>query len=147
MHKNDQPASFGDRGTRHAVNVFVFRYTADGPEYLLLQSGPKQESLWRPIVRPIAFREDLRRTALEAVKQQTGFRRACELFAPAPGIVEDIGDLRLVEWPMAFLPHQDLPHPPENMRAEWWDFPHAMAHLGLSSHRQNLLQLHWRLCA
>ena len=147
MRNNNLPAELGDLGCRHAVNVFVFRQCALGPEYLLLRNRKQADGLWRPVVRPISHREGFRLAAMDAVREQVGLRKAFDFFLPASGVVDYIGDLQLVEWPIAFRPQKEAPRLSDGLCAKWWNFDTAMKQLGLSAHRQNLLQLHWKICA
>ena len=144
------PADFGDRGLRHEVNVFVYRLVAGGPEYLLLQGRPRIEQSWRPVTGAVAWDEDLRHAALRSARAETGLRRAWDLLAPAPGLVEEVGDLRLVEWPFGLQAAPGWLGPRDgrgDAAFDWCGFEQALDALGRSLHRQNLLQLHLRLAA
>lgn len=147
---NLHPAELGDGGLRHEVNVFVYRYRTGGPEYLLLHPHPRQEALWRPVVGPVDLDEDLRHAALRSTRAQTGLAQPWDIVSPAAGLTEEVGDLRLVEWPFGCEARPGWAGPRRNVPlAEWhWcDFPQALNLLGRSLHRQNLLQLHLRLAA
>ena len=145
-----RPDDFGDRGLRHEVNVFVYRLEQAAPEYLLLRATPRLEQSWRPVVGAVDWDEDLRHAALRQARAETGLLRAWDLVAPAPGLVEEVGDLRLIEWPFGL---QAAPgwHGPRDGRGDaafdWCGFEQALDVLGRSLHRQNLLQLHLRLAA
>lgn len=145
-----QPSDFGEQGIRHEVNVFVFRRAATGPEYLLLRPSAQPDSLWRPVVQAVGHHEDLSLAARRAVRREVGLTEAFDLLIPAPGVEEDIGDLHLVGWPVGFCLRRS--HLLERAQARaaqlgWMNFDQALHHLGLSVHRQNLLQLHWQLAA
>ena len=145
-----QPAEFGDEGLRHEVNVFVYRYGTAGPEYLLLHPHPRQDAIWRPVVGTVDLDEDLRHAALRRVRAETGLEQAWDLVLPAAGLVEDLGDLRLVEWPFGCEARPGWPGPRGHASLAAWDwvvFDQALTILGRSLHRQNLLQLHLRLAA
>lgn len=148
-----RPAEFGDAGLRHEVNVFVYRYGPEGPQYLLLHPQPQPEAQWRPVVGAVDLGETLRRAALRRVRLETGLDRAWDLVLPAPGLVEEVGDLRLVEWPFGCQARPGWAGPqPRADRGqladwEWCGFEQALAIIGRSLHRQNLLQLHLRLAA
>jgi len=146
MRNNSLPAELGDLGCRHAVNVFVFRQCARGPEYLLLRNREQTDGLWRPVVRTISYREGFRLAATDAVREQVGFRKAFDFFLSASGVVDYIGDMQLVEWPIALRKQKEALRLSDGLRAKWWNFNTAMKQLGLSAHRQNLLQLHWQIC-
>jgi len=145
-----RPAEFGDEGLRHEVNVFVYRYGTDGPEYLLLHPQPHQDGFWRPVIGAVDLDEDLRHAALRRVRLETGLEQAWDLVIPAAGLVEDLGDLRLVEWPFGCEARPGWPGPRlRDPRTAWnWaSFERALDILSRSLHRQNLLQLHLRLAA
>lgn len=145
-----QPSDFGDQGVRHEVNVFVFRQVAARPEYLLLRTSPQPDSLWRPVVQAIGHHEDLTLAARRAVRREVGLTQAFDLVLPAPGVEEDVGDLQLIGWPVGYsLRHAPTLDPGRAQAAalDWMSFEQAMQQLGLSVHRQNLLQLHWQLAA
>ncbi len=149
-HSRFQPDDFGDTGVRHEVNVFVYRYGDYGPEYLLLRPRPQVDSLWRPVVSAIGHDQDLRRAAVLAVRGEVGLDRPYDLVCPAAGIAEEIGDLKLVDWPVGyFLRDPQLPKLTATGGADtlWMGFRRALHQLGLSVHRQNLLQIHWGLAA
>lgn len=145
-----RPAEFGDEGLRHEVNVFVYRYGTDGPEYLLVHPHPRQDALWRPVVGTVDLHEDLRHAALRNLRVETGLERAWDLVAPAAGLVREVGDLRLVEWPFGCEARPGWAGPRVHGPLAAWDwapFERALDILGRSLHRQNLLQLHLRLAA
>lgn len=144
------PADFGDRGLRHEVDVFVYRFGAEGPEYLLLRREPRHEEAWQPVTGSVGWHEDLRRAALRQVRAELGLDYAHDLVAPPAGSVEEIGDLRLVHWPIGFqLARGAEPQrTPERVLAlQWAVFAAALAALANGAHRRNLLQLHLRLAA
>jgi hypothetical protein len=144
------PSDLGDQGVRHEVNVFVFRDSLSGPQYLLLRPSRQPDSLWRPVVRAVDHAEDLAHAARRAVRMEVGLTDPFDLVLPAPGVEEEVGDLQLVGWPVGFALRHD---PRLDARADgpaqwgWMDFSRALQELGLSVHRQNLLQLHWQLAA
>lgn len=144
-----QPSDFGDQGIRHEVNVFVFRESGGGPEYLLVRQSAQPDSLWRPVVRAVGHHEDLRHAARTAVYQEVGLSRAFDLLIPAPGIEEDVGDLHLVGWPVGFRLRRAGDGVIKQGPAQhcWMQFHDALGELGLSVYRQNLLQLHWGVSA
>jgi hypothetical protein len=145
-----QPDDLGDLGVRHEVNVFVYRNSRKGLEYLLLRPNHRAESLWRPVVQAVGLDQDLRAAAILAVRVETGLDRAFDLHLPASGVQEDIGDLHLVGWPIGYRlrdPRTRITGRPELASLDWMDFEQAMQQIGLSVHRQNLLQLHWQLVA
>lgn len=145
-----QPSDFGEQGIRHEVNVFVFRKSPTGPEYLLLRPSAQPDSLWRPVVQAVGHHEDLSLAARRAVRREIGLTEAFDLLLPAAGVEEDIGDLHLVGWPVGFCLRHRARLERANTRAAqlgWMDFTQALNYLGLSVHRQNLLQLHWQLAA
>lgn len=150
MNPPFRPADLGDLGIRHEVNVFVFRVTASGLEYLLLRTRPRQEAMWRPVVRRVDLDEDLFRAAVRGVQHETGLDHAFDLLAPAPGLIHYQGDLQLVEWPLGFRVRNPEVHLRRRQRlaaVAWQGFDAALKALGMPTHRQNLLQLHWRLSA
>ncbi|NQU49877.1 MAG: hypothetical protein HQ519_14590 [Planctomycetes bacterium] len=158
MHSRFHPDDFGDHGLRHEVNVFVYRDSSEGLEYLLLRPQPSADSLWRPVVRVIQFHQDLRQAAVTAVRDEIGLANPFDLHCPALGIEEDVGDLHLVGWPVGFrLRKSSMAIPTGGVtraadakqvaQMGWMDFQTALHALGLSQHRQNLLQLHWQLAA
>ena len=61
-----RPSDLGEQGVRHEVNVFVFRRSPEGPEYLLLRPSTQPDSLWRPVVQAIGHHEDLSGAARRA---------------------------------------------------------------------------------
>lgn len=144
------PADFGDHGLRHEVDVFVYRFGAQGPEYLLLLREPRHEEFWRPVTGCIAWDEDLRRAALRRVRAELGLAHAHDLVAPPAGLLEEVGDLRLVHWPVGFQLGYGVEPPCAAGRAlalQWAEFAAALAALGNRAHRGNLMQLHLRLAA
>ncbi len=150
MDSRYQPDDFGDGGLRHEVNVFVYRCAPDGPEYLLLRPRPASDSLWRPVVKPIQYHQDLRAAAVTAVHAEIGLVSAFDLQCPALGVEEDVGDLHLVGWPVGFRlrnARAAVSPPKELAEFGWMSFNQALHTIGLSVHRQNLLQLHWKLAS
>jgi hypothetical protein len=150
MSSHFQPDDLGDGGLRHEVNVFVYRSSGRGLEYLLLRPQPSADSLWRPVVRAIQYHQDLRQAAVTAVHEEIGLGNPFDLQCPALGIEEDVGDLHLVGWPVGFRlrsPRVVMPKKRQLAQVGWMDFQGALHALGLSVHRQNLLQLHWQLAA
>ena len=150
MLRRFAPAQFGDLGLRHEVHVFLYRYSGQGPEYLLLRAAPTQEQVWRPVVGPVDWDEDLRHAALRQVRIETGLTQAFDLVAPPTGLVQDLGDLKLVQWPVGFQVASPSVEP--RLRGgltewDWCSFQQALHILDASLFRQNLLQLHFQLAA
>lgn len=146
-HREDD---FGALGTRHAVDVFVYRFGPSGPEYLLLMPEPRQEECWRPVTGTVGWHEDLRRAAMRQVRSEVGLLYPHDLVAPGAGLLEEIGDLRLVHWPFGFQwsRAQVEPRPGEGYAAwRWSAFPRALDDLGNGAHRRILVALHLRLAA
>jgi ADP-ribose pyrophosphatase YjhB (NUDIX family) len=144
------PAEFGQMGLRHAVDVFVYRFGPGGPEYLLLISEPRREESWRPVTGAVGWDEDLRRAALRRVRAEVGLDYPHDLVLPAAGLLEEIGDLRLVHWPFGFQLAAPACEPrPRNHLAgwQWTPFAGALDVLASSTHRRNLVALHLRLAA
>ncbi|MDA1260481.1 MAG: NUDIX domain-containing protein [Planctomycetota bacterium] len=144
------PAEFGDLGLRHEVDVFVYRFGAVGPEYLLLRHEPQHEEAWRPVTGSVGLNEDLRRAAMRRVRAELGLDYAHDLVAPPSGLLEEIGDLQLVHWPVGFQLARgaELLRPQEHVTAlQWAVFAAALEALNNGAHRRNLLQLHLRIAA
>lgn len=144
------PADFGDLGLRHEVDVFVYRFGADGPEYLLLRQLPQHEESWRPVTGSVDWHEDLRRAAMRRVRAELGLDYAHDLIAPPTGLLEEVGDMQLVHWPVGFqlALGSEILRPQENVTAiQWAVFGGALQALANGAHRRNLLQLHLRLAA
>lgn len=144
------PADLGELGIRHEVHVFVYRVAERGLEYLLLQPHPRQEAIWRPVVQAVHLHEDLFKAAVKGVRYQTGLDYAFDLVAPAPGLIHYQGDLQLVEWPLGYMvrdPNVAVRIRDRLAAASWRPFDEALRTLDAETHRQNLLQLHWRLLA
>jgi hypothetical protein len=142
------PAEFGDLGQRHEVNVFVFRVTESGLEYLLLQPPPRQEAVWRPVVRSVGLGEDLAAAALRGVREETGLDRPFDLVAVDPAPLQELGDLQLVDWPFGFQVRDPLCPVRDGGRFagfRWQRFDDALRAMPVAVHRQNLMQVHWRL--
>jgi len=144
------PADFGDLGLRHEVDVFVYRFGSGGPEYLLLRPEPRHEMAWQPVTGCVEWHEDLRGAALRRVRLEVGLDYPSDLLAPAPGLLEEVGDLRLVHWPFGFqiAPAESGPRLRGRFIAwQWSAFGPALESLQSGAHRRNLLQLHLRLAA
>lgn len=141
---------FGALGTRHAVDVFVYRFGPAGPEYLLLMPEPRQEEFWRPVTGTVGWHEDLRGAALRRVRSEVGLQSPHDFVAPGAGLLEEIGDLRLVHWPFGFqwTPAQVEPRlDPRYAAWRWAAFGRALDDLGNGAHRRILIALHLRLAA
>lgn len=150
MSRRFSPAQFGDLGQRHEVHVFLYRYSSRGPEYLLLQAAPTAEKVWRPVVGPVDWDEDLRHAALRQAYVETGLSQAYDFISPATGLIQDIGDLQLVQWPVGVQVGSPRMQPQLRGPVAGWDwcpFDQALKILDASLHRQNLLQLHFQLAA
>jgi hypothetical protein len=150
MDSRFRPDDLGDLGVLHEVNVFVFRVTPRGLEYLLVQPRPRQEAVWRPVIEAVDLQDDLFRAAVRGVRSETGLDYAFDLVAPAPGLLHHQGDLQRIEWPFGYRLRD--PNMPVRCREQlaafsWQGFDDALRTLGMETHRQNLLQLHWRLLA
>ena len=135
---------------RHEVNVFVFRVGGRGVEYLLLQPRPRHEAVWRPVVHPVRLDEDLHRAALRGVRAETGIDRPFDLVPSDAGLLQIIGDLQLVGWPFGFQvrdPNVEVRERRSLAGSVWRGFDEALRLMASEAHRQNLLQLHWKLVA
>ncbi len=150
MDRRFLPEDFGDQGTRHEVNVFVFRVQDRGMEYLLLQPQPQHDGVWRPVVNTVRLEEDLEHAVLRSVRQETGLEFPFDLLQGKCPPVHDCGDLQLVGWPFAFqtrTPEVVVRSHAGLADCEWTRFEDAMRLLTDDMHRQSLLQLHWELAA
>lgn len=145
-----RPADFGDLSLRHEVHVFLYRYASGDPEYLLLRGAPRPQPRWRPAVGPVGWEEDLRQAALRVARRETGVARPADLIAPPTGLLEEVGDLRLIQWPVGLqVAHAvQARHLTETgAAATWCPFREALQALDAPLQRQNLLQLHLVLAA
>lgn len=149
-HSRWIPADFGEVGMRHEVDVFVYRFGPAGPEYLLLMPEPRHDASWRPVTGQVAWNEDLRHAALRGVRSEIGLDYPHDLVAPAAGLMEEIGDLRLVRWPFGFQLQQleSDPRPRGRIAAwQWTAFAAALDAMRNGAHRRNLVAVHLRLAA
>jgi len=106
--------------------------------------------VWRPVANPVLLEEDLRAAALRAVRAEIGYPAIAALLSSPAAPPADIGDLRLIGWPFALLLRRptELTHlSPKLAALRWEGFENALRLLAAPRHRQNLLQVHWRLSA
>ena len=130
----------------HRIRVFVVRFAAGQPDYLLLRSTQDIESFWTPIHGPIGFGEQLETAIRREVLDDTGLTRPRELIdlqMPARWIV---GDEEIIEWNSGFRiapAHTDLRLDPSRWADfRWASFPNAYPSLELENDRAAIMRLH-----
>lgn len=131
---------------RHRICVFVFRFEAGEPDYLLLRSAQGIEGFWTPIHGPIGFGEKLETAIRREVVEDTGLGRPRELIdlkMPARWVV---GDEEVIEWNFGFraaLTSETLQLDPDRWADyRWASFSDAYPSLELEYDRAAIMRLH-----
>jgi len=130
----------------HRVRVFVYRFQAGSPQYLLLRSAQGIESFWTPVHGPIGFGEQLESAIRREVAHDTGLGKPSELIdlqMPARWLV---GDEEIIEWNYGFHTkpvQRDLVLDSERwVDFRWAVFPDAYPSLELENDRAAIMRLH-----
>lgn len=128
----------------HRIKVFVFRFRAAQPDYLLLRAA-SSESFWGPIQGPLGFGEQLETAIRREVHDDIGISRPLDVLdLQMPGRW-DLGDEQVIEWTFGFrtLPDRlDLQLSPRWSAHRWATFTDAYPSLELEPDRAALLRLH-----
>ena len=128
----------------HRIRVFVYRFAAGRPDYLLLRSDQGIESFWTPIHGPIGFGEKLETAIRREVMDDIGIGRPKELIdlqMPARWVV---GDEEVIEWNFGFgaPAGSDLQLAKRWADYRWAAFPDAYPSLELEIDRAAIMRLH-----
>ena len=135
---------------RHRVKVFVYRYGAAVPDYLLLRGNCGIESFWGPIHGEIGFGEKLESAIRRSVMEDIGLGRPVELLdlrCPNRWLV---GDEEIIEWSFGYRTPPD--RCPRHLDPRWSDyrwagFGAAYPALELEDDRAAIMRLHTMLGA
>ena len=136
----------------HRIRVFVYRYQAAEPTYLLLRSARGGiESLWTPLHGPLGFGEKLESAIRREVMDDTGLGRPMELIDLEMPSRWLLGDEEVIEWNFGFRaqPPSEDPHLDEQRWVDfrWTPFQEAYPSLELDNDRAALMRLHTMLHA
>ena len=130
----------------HRIRVFVYRYSARQPSYLLLRSVQGIESFWTPIHGPLGFGEKLEAAIRREVMDDTGIGKPAELIdlqMPARWLV---GDEEIIEWNFGFQAATRHAEPQLDPRRwadfRWATFSEAYPSLELEMDRAAIMRLH-----
>jgi len=134
----------------HRIRVFVYRFNAGRPDYLLLRAA-QMESFWTPIHGPIGFGEKLETAIRREVMDDIGLARPAELIDLQMPTRWLVGDEEVVEWVFGF----HAPAPESGLRLDesrwaafrWVQFTDAYPSLELEYDRAAIMRLHARLHA
>ncbi|MCB9914086.1 MAG: NUDIX domain-containing protein [Planctomycetes bacterium] len=130
---------------QHRVRLFLYRFDARGPSYLLLRRSEGVNPTWGPVDGPIQFHEQIETAIHREVCQDVGL--------PAPRQVVDLqmpqhwllGDEEVIEWSYGVqVPAVDdrLVLEPRWSEGRWAQFSQAYAQLCLELDRAAVTRLH-----
>lgn len=137
----------------HRVRVFVFQLMGGDIKFLLLRHKPTTEWPLGPVVGTVEPAEQMQRTVLRQVSEETGLRKPVHLIEISQPGKELFGDMGLVEWPFAWqagLPSDELieVHPGPNVgEFAWMGFEEAYHQVETEIDRHTIMQLRLDLCA
>jgi len=138
----------------HQVRVFVFRFTVDRVEYLLLRRRPRTENTLGPIKGPVGIDEHLQDAVLREVREETGIVRPVHLIDLDHASTFVVGDQGLVQWEFGYqVPDlrvhtaPDILPGPKIAETLWTGFERAFKTLELPEDRSTLVRLQMMLKA
>lgn len=136
----------------HEIRVFVFRYQAGRPDFLLLRRRPRVENELGPVHGPVELSEHLRDAVIREVREETGLIRPAHLIDLDHASKLVVGDEGLIQWEFGYqAPETDVEtrlHPgPEVAEAHWLPFEGAFQHLPNPEDRSALIRLQMLLQA
>jgi len=134
----------------HRVKVFVYRYEATRPQYLLLRGDQGIESFWSPVHNQIGWGEKLETAIRRGVMDDTGLglpKRVLDLEMPERWC---LGDEEVVEWNYGF--HTDALDEQLELSTRWADFrwsafERAFSRLEMDHDRAAITRLHTLLAS
>lgn len=138
------------RELQHRIKIFVYRFAAAAPNYLLLKPDQGIEALWGPLQGQLGFGEKLESAIRRKVQEDVGLDRTGQLLdLEMPGRWT-LGDEEVIEWTFGFRTLADLE--PERVRDHWsahrWaPFQDAYSSLGLEPDRAAMMRLHTKVLA
>lgn len=135
---------------QHRIKVFVYRFEAASPHYLLLKPDQGIEALWGPLQDELGFGEKLDAAIRRRVHEQMGLDPTGKLMdLEMPGRWT-LGDEEIVEWTFGFRAEGRLRKElvDEAWAAHRWaKFQDAYYSMGLQPDREAAMRLHTRVLA
>jgi len=132
----------------HRIRVFVYRYHATQPNYLLLRAA-QMESFWTPIHGPIGFGEQLVSAIRREVMDDIGLARPSRLIDLEMPTRWQLGDEETIEWVFGFHAQPTAGDLRVDQRRwcdfRWVQFPEAYPSLELEYDRAAIMRLHTML--
>ncbi len=129
----------------HRIKVFVYRLTAEEPDYLILKPDQGIEALWGPIQGELDFGEKLEQAIRRKVLDDTGMNPPGQLVDLEMPNRWSLGDEEIVEWTFGYhsLTHLDPDRLSRNWSAHrWMEFAAAYPVLGFDDDRAAITRLH-----
>lgn len=83
---------------QHWIKVFLYRFQARTPDYLLLKGDKGLESSWGPIEGPVGFGEKLETAIQREVRDDVGILRATDLVDLQVPTHWLVGDEEVIVW-------------------------------------------------
>lgn len=130
---------------QHRVKVFVYRFQARTPDYLLLKGDQGLESSWGPIEGPVGFGEQLETAIQREVRDDVGILRATDLIDLQMPTHWLVGDEEVIVWRFGLR----IPEPQGSLRIDrrwldfrWAGFSEAYPCLELDGDRAAIARLH-----
>lgn len=134
----------------HRIKIFVYRFAAEQPSYLLLRGAQGIESFWTPIHGPLGFGEKLESAIRREVMMETGLGRPAEVIDLQMPSHWVLGDEEVIEWQYGFraVPRTDGLQLDERWSDfRWAQFAEAYPSLELENDRAAITRLHTLLHA
>ncbi len=127
----------------HRLKVFVFRFEAHQPDYLLLRAQGR-EACWGPIHGPLGFGEKIEGAIRREVLDDLGVSRGAGLVDLHLPVRWRLGDEEIVEWMYGYkvLPNEALQPARRWAEFRWAEFGAAYPALELETDRAAILRLH-----
>lgn len=135
---------------QHRIKVFVYRWEAGQPTYLLLRKAQGVNTTWGALDGPIGFDEQIEAAIQREVSDDVGLhsvRDLIDLQMPKRWL---LGDEEIVEWPYGFqaaTPRNDLVLDERWAEYRWADYSEAYARFQLELDRAAITRLHTMICA
>jgi dATP pyrophosphohydrolase len=129
--------------THQKIEVYAFRRTKRGIEYLLLKRVPKGGGYWQPITGSVEQNETTKDAALRETCEEIGIRSAGTLYGPVYRFRFEKGGVEFEEHVFGLeIGKASIVISAEHSDSKWRGYEEALADLRWEANREGLRKLH-----
>lgn len=135
----------------HRVKVFVYRYSEQELQYLMLKHFPAHDNFWGPVCGPIQPWENPEKAVLREVREETGFLEPKSLLDLKSPDRLHLGETDWIEWVYGYQVRseedREIKLAPSLEGFRWNLFDEAYQSMEVEENRKAMLKLHMLLAS